>query len=53
MGQFSGSDEMNNPYSARIDFSRQNLTSVTDSDDKSRSPHCKNKHITNGRRPIT
>ena len=42
-----------NPYSAGIDFSRQNLPSVDESDVYSRSPHCKSKNISNGRRPIT
>ena len=35
-----------NPYSAGTDFGHQNLTS-TDSDDKSLSPHCKDKNISN------
>ena len=36
------------PYSAGIDFRRQNLTSVD-----VRFPRCKNINIYNGRRPIT
>ena len=38
------------PYSARIDFRRQNLTST---DVWSRSPHCKSENIYNFPKPIT
>ena len=42
-----------NPYSAGIDFSRQNLTSTDVRFWRLKStPHCKSENISNGRRPI-